>query len=134
MIAQAACVAYRPAPGGYEILLITTRKGKWTLPKGIIDPGEDAQETAAKEAYEEAGIVGRVEDEVVGTFEYHKWGEDLEVRVYLMEVTEFLPDFAESDFRRRAWLSPRAALDRIRSRMHGVLRDAVKRLDARFGV
>jgi len=32
----------------------------WTLPKGLIDPGERAVETAVREVYEETGIRGRV--------------------------------------------------------------------------
>ncbi len=133
MIPQAACVPFRRAGGGYEILLITNRKGKWGLPKGIVDPGETPQETAAKEAGEEAGIAGTVEDPVVATFAYGKWGETLEVKVFLMEVAETRASFSESEFRRREWLAPEAALKRIRARMYDPLAKAVAILDARFG-
>ncbi len=133
MIPQAACVPYRRAADAYEVLLITNRKGKWGLPKGIVDAGETPQETAAKEALEEAGITGTVENAVIGSFTYAKWDETLEVAVYLMEVAETRPAFSESAFRRREWLRPEDALARIRGRMRDVLLRAVEILDTRFG-
>ena len=56
-IHQAAAVPYRLRNGSAEFCLITTiRKGLWGIPKGIIDPGETAEQTALKEAEEEASI------------------------------------------------------------------------------
>jgi 8-oxo-dGTP pyrophosphatase MutT (NUDIX family) len=133
LIEQAAAVPYRPAGDGYEILLITTKKGKWAIPKGIIDPGETPQETAAKEAYEEAGVHGEVEDGVIGTFEYRKWGEELHVQVFLLRVEETENDFEDADVRKRAWLSPQEARQFIRKRNRGVLTAAIAILDERFG-
>ena len=132
MIAQAACVPFRPTESRYEILLITTRKGKWTIPKGIVDPGETPVETAGKEAWEEAGIKGEVEEEVIGVFRYHKWGEELQVEVFLMRVEEIADDFEDSDFRERRWLDPEDAVKLIRKRIRPVLMRAVEILDSRF--
>jgi 8-oxo-dGTP pyrophosphatase MutT (NUDIX family) len=42
---------------GQEILLIHSRKGHWTLPKGHADPGETPWETAERELTEETGLV-----------------------------------------------------------------------------
>jgi 8-oxo-dGTP pyrophosphatase MutT (NUDIX family) len=39
-----------------EILLIQDAKDRWTIPKGHIEEGETAQETALREIGEEAGI------------------------------------------------------------------------------
>lgn len=39
-----------------EILLIQDSKGRWTIPKGHIEPGENAKETAIREIGEEAGL------------------------------------------------------------------------------
>lgn len=39
-----------------EILLIQDSKGRWTIPKGHIEEGETAQETARREIGEEAGL------------------------------------------------------------------------------
>ena len=42
--------------GGVEILLIQDAKDRWTIPKGHIEEGETAQETAVREIKEEAGL------------------------------------------------------------------------------
>ena len=39
-----------------EILLIEDSKNRWTIPKGHIEPGESAKETAIREIGEEAGL------------------------------------------------------------------------------
>lgn len=39
-----------------EILLIQDSKGRWTIPKGHIEPGETAKQTAIREIGEEAGL------------------------------------------------------------------------------
>ena len=133
MIKQAGCVPYRPTETDYQILLITTKKGNCTIPKGIIDPGETPRETAAKEAFEEAGIRGPVEEEVVGTFTYEKWNEELTVEVYLQRVDELHDDFDDDHFRQREWLAPANAVKRIRKRIRRVLKKAVAILDERHG-
>lgn len=39
-----------------EILLIQDSKGRWTIPKGHIEPGETAKQTAVREIGEETGL------------------------------------------------------------------------------
>ncbi len=46
----------RKGPDDIEILLIQDSKGRWTIPKGHIEPGENAKETAIREIGEEAGL------------------------------------------------------------------------------
>jgi len=46
----------RDAQGGVEILLIQDAKDRWTIPKGHIEEGETAQQTARREIGEEAGL------------------------------------------------------------------------------
>jgi 8-oxo-dGTP pyrophosphatase MutT (NUDIX family) len=41
---------------GVEILLIQDAKDRWTIPKGHIEEGETAQQTARREIGEEAGL------------------------------------------------------------------------------
>ena len=41
---------------GIEILLIQDAKDRWTIPKGHIEEGETAQQTAKREIGEEAGL------------------------------------------------------------------------------
>jgi diadenosine hexaphosphate hydrolase (ATP-forming) len=46
----------RNAKGGLEILLIQDAKDRWTIPKGHIEEGETAKETAEREIQEETGL------------------------------------------------------------------------------
>lgn len=43
-------------PNSIEILLIQDSKGRWTIPKGHIEEGEKANETAEREIREETGL------------------------------------------------------------------------------
>lgn len=46
----------RGKEGAIEILLIQDAKNRWTIPKGHIEEGETAQQTARREIGEEAGL------------------------------------------------------------------------------
>jgi 8-oxo-dGTP pyrophosphatase MutT (NUDIX family) len=60
---QAAAVCYRARGGDIEFLLIRTRgSGRWTFPKGSAEPGLTHAQAAALEAFEEAGVHGRIEE------------------------------------------------------------------------
>jgi phosphohistidine phosphatase len=84
-----------------QVVLITTRKGKhWIVPKGIIETGMTAAESALKEAEEEAGLSGMASEEPIGVYSYEKWGGECEVEVFVMSVQE-MKDSWEEDFRER---------------------------------
>ena len=54
---SAGGVACRRGGTGIEVALISVGpKGRWQLPKGLIDPGETPEEAAVREVREEAGI------------------------------------------------------------------------------
>ena len=56
---QFGAVPYRRGAGGLEFLVITSRRtGRWIFPKGGKMPFLSAADTAAEEAYEEAGVRG----------------------------------------------------------------------------
>src|SRR5580698_6559352 len=60
---QAAAVCYRVRRGAIEFLLVRTRGGgRWTFPKGSAEPGLTHAQAAALEAFEEAGVHGRIEE------------------------------------------------------------------------
>ncbi|MBN1910271.1 MAG: NUDIX hydrolase [Pirellulales bacterium] len=131
-IAQAMAVPYRPGNEGPEFCLITSLgRGDWIFPKGIIDPGENAVETALKEAREEAGLEGRIEGEPLGQYAYKKWGTSLEVTALLMRVTSVEDVWDESDLRRRVWHpAPSAQTALERPILRELLDAAVQRLEA----
>ena len=56
-----AAVCYRVRGGEPEFLLVRTRNGRWTFPKGRVDQDATNAHAAAREAYEEAGVSGSVE-------------------------------------------------------------------------
>ena len=58
---QVAAVCYRIRGLAIEFLLVNTSAGKWTFPKGRIDPELSGSESAEREALEEAGARGRIE-------------------------------------------------------------------------
>src|SRR5271167_46745 len=59
---QVAAVCYRVRRGGIEFLLVRTNSGHWTFPKGGAEPGLTHAQAAALEAFEEAGVHGRMEE------------------------------------------------------------------------
>ena len=130
-IAQAAAVPYRLAEGVPEFCLITSvRKGRWGFPKGMIDPGDTPKQTALKEAEEEAGLLGQIEGKSIGEYEYRKWGSDLLVTAYLMQVAEAAEDWEEADFRERRWCSAEKARKLLdREPLLALLDAALERLD-----
>ena len=111
-ILQAGCVPYRFRKEELELCLITTRKGRWGFPKGIIDPGETPQETALKESMEEAGLEGKIVGKPIGSYRYRKWGSDLLCTMFVMKVTG-VEDTWDESWRQREWFSPEAAREII---------------------
>jgi phosphohistidine phosphatase len=131
-ILQACAVPYRTTEdGGIEFCLITSSgRGDWIFPKGIIDPGETPKQTAAKEAWEEAGLHGKIEGKPVGEYGYGKWGASLQVTAYLMRVAVEEDHWEEADFRKRCWCAPKEARKLIsRTKLLKLLEAAVARLE-----
>jgi 8-oxo-dGTP pyrophosphatase MutT (NUDIX family) len=119
-ITQSAAIPFRVVSGQVEVLLVTGRTGRWTIPKGGIKDGATPEETAACEALEEAGVTGRIED-AVGQFAFEKEGDLHCARVYPLRVTRVLDRWEEEDSRLRVWV-PIAEVGRF------VRRKAVVRL------
>ena len=115
---QYAALPWRRADG-LEILLITSRETKrWVIPKGWPIAGRGAAESAAQEAYEEAGVRGIVAAKALGHYYYRKRLAGrartfFQVEVFAMEVTEILDLWPEAHERRRQWLSPHKAADYV---------------------
>jgi len=107
-------IPYRRKDGELQILLITSiRKKKWIIPKGFIEFNLSAFESAKKEAYEEAGIIGANETIELGNFKIDKYGGDVLIKVYSMEVVEEHEDYSEKNLRKRKWFSLDEAIKKI---------------------
>lgn len=101
---QSGVVPFRLKNNQYEILLITTRKRRrWTIPKGIVEPGLAAAASAVKEAWEEAGIRGSLLPDLLGVYQQRKWGKDCCIDVFLFQVEAEAGVWPESGFRQRRW-------------------------------
>ena len=83
-------MCYRIRGGGIEFLLVQTRGGRWTFPKGSVEPGLTHAQAAALEAYEEAGVHGRMEEASFTRYLRRKGGSsaaiELGVSAHLCEV------------------------------------------------
>ena len=129
-IAQACVVPYRRRNERIEFCLITSlKKKRWIFPKGIVDPGETLEEAALKEAFEEAGLHGRIVGDPIGKYEDSKWGTNLEISVVLMEVAHCDEDWLESDVRLRRWVEADRALDLLsKKNLVRIAESAIKQL------
>ena len=100
-----------------QVCLVTSRNGKrWVIPKGCLEPGKTASEIALQEAWEEAGLVGVLHPDPVGSYLYDKGGINCHVIVFLLRVTQIGDTFPEDSFRERVWLSSAEAIRRIEDR------------------
>ena len=72
---QVAVLPYRiKKKGGVEVMLMSSLdSGRWIIPKGWPMDGMRPSEAAAQEAWDEAGLRGRVHDNVLGLYSYSKW-------------------------------------------------------------
>lgn len=115
VLQQSGVIPYRIIEGKLEILLITTRKRQgWVIPKGGLCKGMSPHESAAKEAWEEAGVLGRVTTEKLGNYKYRKRGNIYRVNLFLLPVEEVLEDWPEATARERKWLEVNQAAELVK--------------------
>jgi 8-oxo-dGTP pyrophosphatase MutT (NUDIX family) len=119
-IRQAAAIAVRC---GRVCLVTSSSGGRWVIPKGHIEPDKTAGQIALQEAWEEAGLVGVLRPEPVGSYLYTKFNNLYHVTVFVLDVTEAADDWPEAASRRRVWLEPADAASRIQE--HG-LRELIR--------
>jgi 8-oxo-dGTP pyrophosphatase MutT (NUDIX family) len=110
LIQQAGVVPLRNG----QVCLVSSRSGKrWVVPKGCMEPGMTAGAVALQEAWEEAGLVGILRPEPIGSYVYEKDGATCHVIVFVMEVTDAVDSYPEAEMRERVWLSVPQSLTRI---------------------
>jgi 8-oxo-dGTP pyrophosphatase MutT (NUDIX family) len=101
--------------GSLKVLLVTTRgRKRWMIPKGWPIRGLEPHESAAREALEEAGLIGNVRAEAVGSFRYIKrLGSGRQVRctveVFPLHVDHQRPHWLEKGERETRWVSAKKA-------------------------
>jgi 8-oxo-dGTP pyrophosphatase MutT (NUDIX family) len=92
---QVAAICFR-VRGDIEFLLVQTGKGRWIFPKGGAEPGLTHAQAAALEAFEEAGVHGRMEEASFTSYVQRKRGRmrrvtELSVSAHLCEVLRLVP-------------------------------------------
>ena len=111
----------------FEVLLVTGRRSRrWTIPKGWPMSGKSLAESAAVEAFEEAGVKGTIDPQPVGSFNHTKQHLpsgtlDVLILVHQMSVERELPKWPEFGQRRRRWFTVKEAVRRVDSQELGAL-------------
>lgn len=108
---QYASMPYRIVDGHPMVLLVTSRETKrWILPKGNPEKKMAPHQVAELEAFEEAGVKGKIKSKPFASFpsvKRLKSGKEIpcDVQIYLLEVREELPKWPEKGERDRRWMS-----------------------------
>ena len=135
---QVAAVCYRVRRSGIEFLLVQTRGGRWTFPKGGAELGLTHAQAAALEAFEEAGVHGRIEEVAFARYVRRKPGSDpaieTAVNAHLCEVLWL--EAPQEAGRNPTWFSVEKAKRRLLedrdadfgSELVGVVERAVRRI------
>lgn len=119
MAMQAAAVCFRVREtAAVEFLLVNTSSGKWTFPKGRIEPHLTGSESAALEAWEEAGAKGQIETahfawylDTKRTLGHDNRTREILIATYLLEVHRTV--VPEESGRNPSWFLPREARLRL---------------------
>lgn len=115
----ALCYRIRKKSRSPEILLLTSRDtGRWVIPKGWPMQGMRAYEVAEREAYEEAGVKGKVQKAAAGSYVYKKRMDHglkipCKVQVHALEVDSLCKNFPEKGERKLEWVDYEEAARRV---------------------
>jgi 8-oxo-dGTP pyrophosphatase MutT (NUDIX family) len=116
---QFAALCWRMRRDKPEVLLITSRDtGRWIIPKGWRVADCDESTSAAKEAWEEAGVLGHIATQPLGLYDYDKvLTPDMHlpcaVSVFALRVATLSRRFPERKERRRKWFTAAKAARKV---------------------
>jgi 8-oxo-dGTP pyrophosphatase MutT (NUDIX family) len=118
---QYAALPYRAkGKSQLEIMLVTSRgTRRWIIPKGWPKRGMPPYDTAAREAFEEAGVIGKVRKRPIGSYPYDKILEkgdkaSCRVQVFALRVTRQHKRWPEKRERQVGWYPPAEAARFVR--------------------
>lgn len=128
---QAGALPYAIVDDRIAFLLVTSRRsGIWIFPKGAVEPDLTPWESAALEAFEEAGVTGEIETSPVGHYRAlagSSGSKIIDVDLYPLRVTQQLDNWKEKGQRLRHWVTSAEAR---RLLGHRSLRRLVGRFEA----
>jgi 8-oxo-dGTP pyrophosphatase MutT (NUDIX family) len=90
------------------------KKKRWIVPKGYIEFNLTPYESAKKEAYEEAGVVGSDETVELGSFNLNKAIGICNIKIFSMEVVKILDEYPDKNNRKRKWFSVEEAIEAVK--------------------
>ena len=132
---QYAALPYRTKhKSQLEIMLVTSRETRrWIIPKGWPKRGMPPHDTAAKEAFEEAGVIGKVSKRPIGSYPYDKILEkgdkaSCRIQVFALRVTRQRKRWPEKHERQIRWYPPAEAVRFVgEPHLRRIIRKFVKR-------
>jgi len=116
---QFGALCWRKRADDVQVLLVTSRRRKrWIIPKGWPQDNATPAKAALAEAWEEAGVEGKVKPTCLGIYSYNK---DLiagslmpcVVAVFPVKVKKLRGSFPEKSDRRRKWFSLEKAAKKV---------------------
>lgn len=116
----ALCFRYGDNGNDVEILIVTSRTTqRWIIPRGWPMKRKKPHEAAAIEAWEEAGVRGRVRKAAIGRYTYLKMLDNGDVVPCMVDVFQIEVTGAETSFKERGerlveWVRPDEAARRVR--------------------
>jgi 8-oxo-dGTP pyrophosphatase MutT (NUDIX family) len=120
---------------GAEFMLVTSRETRrWVIPKGWPKRGQSPRRLAAREAFEEAGVIGAIGKRALGSFSYEKRLKNgdmikCKVRVFPLEVKRQRKQWPEKRERKVRWLSALQAAKKVKEPM---LSRIIRRMGRRY--
>lgn len=82
--------------------------------------------SAAKEALEEAGVIGKVSKKMLAEYDYKKYGTTCHVCIYYLEVKKVLKEWREMDKRSRRIVRIDEAIKIVKKDQKNVLKTFYK--------
>jgi len=136
---QYAALPYRSkGKSGLEVMLVTSRgTRRWIIPKGWPKSGMPPHDAAAEEAFEEAGVAGKVSKRPIGSYSYEKilkTGDktNCSVRVFGLRVTRQHNRWPEQREREIEWYTAAEAAQFVKEpKLRRIIRKFAKRVEPR---
>ncbi|HEV7676817.1 MAG TPA: NUDIX domain-containing protein [Candidatus Angelobacter sp.] len=133
---QVAAVCYRLNGSSVEFLLVNTSSGKWTFPKGRLCPSLSPSESASREAWEEAGTKGKIEQnhfahylDTKRTLVHDSLAQEVSIAAFLLEVHS--TEIPQESGRNPSWFSAQQTKKRLaEGRQAPYSRQIAKMIDA----
>ena len=128
IVPQAGGIVFRRDGDCVSILLVRAKRSPetWILPKGHIEAGESAADTALRETQEEAGVTGELLGPVGQPLEFDNGREFVRVQYFLIRAVSESP---HTDGRLKQWFPFEAAVAAVGfPETRRLLREALTRI------